>query len=372
MKKFKKNATSVWAVTLGLLLVRLTPGWCEEPISNDPIKVGFGGFVDTYYAYDSNNPWDRDRPIFTQAKRNNEFNINLAYLDAKVNSDRVRGRFALQTGTSVQANYFSEPSVGAVSGFSLSRMIQEAVAGYRVTDRLWIDAGIYSAPLGSESFISRDNWNYTRSLDADLSPYYQSGVRAIYQWSDAVSTQFHITNGWGNFSENNDNKAFEFQFAYVPRPDFSLTYNGFFGNEVTDVLRTYNQVIVKTALSGVFQVLLTCSIGTQGKKDYSGTYTWQSANILGYYQLSKKVSLGLRTEYYSDKNQIIVTTFTPNGFRAWGGSVNLDVLPVSNLLWRTEFRQLWTQDDIFTTSDPLHLSSHDSLIVTSIALSFQK
>ena len=64
----------------------------------------------------------------------------------------------MQAGTSVQANYASEPTLGTVSGPDLARNIQEAYVGYRVTDKLWIDEGIYFSHIGFESWISRDNW----------------------------------------------------------------------------------------------------------------------------------------------------------------------------------------------------------------------
>jgi Putative beta-barrel porin-2, OmpL-like. bbp2 len=73
------------------------------------VTVSFGGFVDNYYAYDFGRPVNFDRPFTTQAVRHNEFNVNLVWLEAKVSGPRVRGRLALQAGTSVQSNYAGEP-----------------------------------------------------------------------------------------------------------------------------------------------------------------------------------------------------------------------------------------------------------------------
>ena len=102
-------------------------------------RVTFGGFVDTYYAYDFGTPPTLDRSFSggatftTQPARHNEFNVNLAYVEALVSAHRIRGRLALQAGTSVQSNYGAEPTVGVISGPSLSRLLQEAYAGYQVT-----------------------------------------------------------------------------------------------------------------------------------------------------------------------------------------------------------------------------------------------
>jgi hypothetical protein len=55
----------------------------------------------------------------------------------------MRGRLALQAGTSVRANYAAEAREGTIGGDGLLGMLQEAYAGYQVTPALWIDAGIF-------------------------------------------------------------------------------------------------------------------------------------------------------------------------------------------------------------------------------------
>jgi len=103
------------------------------------IAVSFGGFIDTYYDYDFNTPPTIDRGLTnssvfgTQAVRTNEFNINLAYVEAKVSADRIRGRFALQTGTSVQANYAGESNaLGTIKQLIPAEIIQEAYADIKL------------------------------------------------------------------------------------------------------------------------------------------------------------------------------------------------------------------------------------------------
>ncbi len=73
----------------------------------------------------------------------------------------------------MQSNYAGEPTKGSVSGPSLARIIQEAVVGLRLRQNVWVDAGVFYAHMGMESWASRDNPTYTRSLVADYSPYYR-------------------------------------------------------------------------------------------------------------------------------------------------------------------------------------------------------
>ena len=67
----------------------------------------------------------------------------------------------------------------------------------------------------SEAFASKDNWNYTRSWLAELSPYYQTGIKISYPFTDRWSGQFHVVNGWQIIGENNSAKTFGTQVAYA-------------------------------------------------------------------------------------------------------------------------------------------------------------
>src|ERR1700704_2309561 len=122
------------------------------PVQDTPRSVTWNAFVDTYYAWDFNRPTSLDRAFTTQPARHNEFNVNLAYVEVRLTAPRMRGRLALQAGTSVQSNYAGEPRLGSISGPDLARHIQEAVVGVRAAPKLWIDAGIYLSHLGQEGW----------------------------------------------------------------------------------------------------------------------------------------------------------------------------------------------------------------------------
>lgn len=335
---------------------------------DDKLPITFGGFIDTFYAYDLNRPANHDRAFTTQPARSNEFNVNLAYVEAKLNAERFRGRLALQVGTSVQSNYSGEPTVGSFSGPTLSRHIQEAVVGYRITDKLWIDGGIYLSHIGFESWISKENWTYTRSLMADFSPYYQSGVKATYQWTDSFTTQLHVLNGWQNISENNGNKALGLQMAYVPSERLSLTYNNFYGNEVGDRPRFFNNFIAKVGLTDTLQVAATYDVGIQQNSEHSGNNLWQAYGAFVRYQLTPKFALTARGEQYFDKDQVIVATGTPNGFQTTAASINADMALHKQILWRSELRGFWSKDAIYPGKTSV--SPSDGILVTSLSLWF--
>ena len=335
--------------------------------------VTWGAFIDTYYAYDFNRPGPGgfDRSFTTQPARHDEFNINLAHLEAKLTSPRLRGRVALQAGTSVQANYAGEPQSGSVAGPDLARHIQEAVAGIRVADRLWIDAGVYFSHIGQESWISRDNPTYSRSLIADYSPYYETGVKATWTASSKLTAQVHVLNGWQNISETNTDKAIGMRLDYAVSPHVALGYDNFIGNEAPDTApsrpRLFNEVFASATVDRL-SAWLTVDYGMQRRAPASGNSTWWGGAAIARLRLNGTTSLSARLERYVDADQVIVATGTPYGFRVTDGSLGVDVAPFAGALWRTEVRGYRASDPIFPKHAGSGFTSHDGCVVSSLAV----
>ena len=333
--------------------------------------VAVGGFVDAYYAWDVLRPAAFDRAFTTQPARHNEFNVNLAFVELKVAGPRTRGRVALQAGTSVQANYAAEPRLGSISGPELARHIQEATAGVRLGAKVWIDAGTYLSHIGQESWISRDNPTYTRSLIADYSPYYETGVKATWTASAKLTAQLHVLNGWQNISETNADKALGFRLDYAASPHLALGYDNFVGDEMPDTvpsrLRVFNEGFAAWS-RGSFAAWLTLDHGAQARPT-GGHSAWYGAALIGRIKVSPTAAVAARLERYVDPDGVIVATGTPHGFRVSGASLGLDVAPHVGVVWRVEARGFHSRDAIY----PQHaggLARGDAVFVSSLALTF--
>lgn len=341
--------------------------------SDTNVSVRFGAFVDGYFAWDTRRPRTLDRAYTTTAARHSEFNINLAFVDATLTGARLRGRFAAQFGTSVQANYAAEPRVGNNSGPDVSRYIQEAFVGYQVRPTVWIDAGVFFAPFGAENWISRDNPVYTRSLIADNSPYYESGVRVSWQARPSLALQAHVINGWQNVSETNESKALAFRADWNPNSQLTLSYDGFFGNEQPDSLpargRHFHEGIARVRLDDRTSITTSLDYGSQERASGAGRSAWRGFAVLLRRELMETVGIGARVEGYSDPDQVIVATGTTRGLRATGGSVNVDVRVHPRAIWRSEFRQLAARDAVFPSATTGWVRDNRALI-TSLALTF--
>lgn len=314
-------------------------------------QVKPGAFVDSYYAYDFNRPIERK--FTTQPVRHNELNINMAYLDATLTSENYRGRLALQGGDSVRKNTESEP------GGETLEYIQEAYLGHKFGET-WIDAGIFLGHIGAESWISKDNYTYSRSLNLDYVPYYSAGVRLHYE-----SFQFQILNGWSNISENNSAKAIGMQYK---RSHF--TYNNFFGDEevvsTSPRFRGYHNFIYHMADDKVWQFIGAFDVGHQSQQNNNGIDIWYATSLTARRVLDEKNAFAMRAEYYNDSHQANVITGSLNGFKVISTSVNFDHKILDNALWRNEVRGFYSADKIYPEGKN-KLNHMDGFFVTSLS-----
>lgn len=336
-------------------------------------KITFGAFVDGYYAWDFNQPRNFDRAFTTQPARHAEFNINLAYVEARLSGPRYRGRLALQYGTAVVANYAGEPHLGHVSGASSSQYLQEASVGYQVTPSVWLDGGIFFAHTGYEGWISRDNLTYSRSLIADYSPYYEAGVKLTWVATPKLTAQIDVVNGWQDISNYNTPPAVGVRFDYVASKKLTLSYDNFVGNVAADSaprqIRFYNDFIAQITPSSRWQVAAVLDVGTQSHtKSTGGTALWYGTALVGKYFPVPRIGIVGRLERYDDPDQAIVQTGLGVPFRTNGASLGADVALVPRLLWRTEVRGFRSTDAVWPRHRAGALARDDRFVVTSLAL----
>jgi hypothetical protein len=366
------------SLVIGAILLGASTAVRAQTPADTSLRVTFGGFVDAYYAYDLGEPTDIDRAfgsgaVFTtQPARHNEFNVNLAYVEALVTAPRVRGRLALQAGTSVQSNYAGEPTNGAISGPTLARHLQEAYAGVRVGSTLWIDGGIFYSHMGMESWASKDNPTYTRSLVAEYSPYYSTGVRAMWQLAPALSARVDLVNGWQNISETNEDKGIGLRVDLTATPTVALTYYGFLNSEAGGRRRVFNGVGAKLTPTASTTFLAQLDYGTIEQADENlESSSWYGVMVIGRFQVLPAVAIAGRFERYEDEDQVNIATGLSAPFRGNGASLGLDVTPAPRIMWRTEARGFFTDDEIFFEGDdPGALSDRSILLVTSLSVTF--
>jgi len=363
MNNSRKVITIIYVLCLFLTL--------NVHAQNSPVK--FGGFLDTYYAFDFNNPKNQEREFTTQPVRHNEFNVNLAYFDAVIKKEKTRARLALQFGQSVTKNTIGEPKKGATSGAQDAKLFQEAYVGKRMGEKTWLDFGIFLGNIGSESWISKDNWTYSRALNLDYVPYYSSGIRLEHLLHSKEVIQIQILNGWQNMSENNNGKAIGMQYKNFISDKLTFTYNNFFGDEevvsMKPRFRGYHNFIFQWLKDERWQYLGALDVGHQSQQENTGVDGWVATTFTVKRVINQNQSMAFRIEYYSDPHEANILTGTPHGFQVVGASVNFDQKLDDSVLWRTELRRFDSEDKIYPQGTN-RKNKLDGFIVTSFSAWF--
>jgi len=95
-------------------------------------------------------------------------------------------------------------------------MLQQAylTAVVPVGNGLTADVGKFVTHMGYEVIESKDNWNYSRSLlFAWAIPYFRTGLRLTYPFTDNLSVAVHVVNGWNSLVDNNARKSLGLQMT---------------------------------------------------------------------------------------------------------------------------------------------------------------
>lgn len=313
-------------------------------------NLELSAYVEAYYLYDFNNPENGNRPSFVYShNRHNEFNVNLALIKLNYTAARLRANVAFMAGTYSNANLSSEPGV--------LKNIFEANAGINLSKKkqLWLDAGIFASHIGFESAIGKDCWNMTRSILADNSPYYESGIKLSYTSDNGkLFASALILNGWQRIQKVNGNSlpSFGWQITGKPNDKILINSSSFIGTDKADVarqMRYFHNLYAIFSATDNFGITLGFDIGAEQKVKGSTEYNlWYSPVLIARYQPISKLALAARFEYYSDRNGVIIATGSPNGFATFGYSLNADVIPFANAMIRVEGRLFQSrQDEIF-------------------------
>ncbi len=305
----------------------------------DERPLSFHGFVDGYYAWNTNEPRSHENFINgtgTTAKRANEMNLNLAALDIAAEPKPVGFHLSLVAGSGTDVVHAGEPQ-GTAVGRDVYRWLYQASILYKPSDRLTLEGGIFPSHIGFESFYSKDNWNYTRGWLGEFSPYYQAGVHAGYRFSNRWSGEIHILNGWQIIGENNDAKAIDGKIAYATKR-LTASLNTFDGPELPNDNRHWRHF---GNLIALYTPVPALSLGASIDRGHQLLPRGRTANWLGLAGYARRSfghgrhALAVRVERFRDPDNGISgvsQTLTE-------GTITYEVRPADGLVVKIEGRR---------------------------------
>ncbi len=304
----------------------------------------YSGYTEGFYGYSSSSGSSKLYPFIYSYPDTNGLRLNHAQMELNYNSEDWFGHAGIHTGRYVEENYAAEPA--------FLRSIYTASIGKRFSSLLSLEAGVFTSHIGLESAIGKDNWTLSRSVMADNSPYFESGVKLNVVPNDTVSVSFLVLNGWQNISDTNDNKAFGTQIQWKPNPSFLLNSSTFIGNEQPagspSKQRYFHDLYAVIALSDSWSLAPVLDMGIQ-ENGSGGWDSWGGVAVLNQWKMHPSWRLGARLEYFSDPAHVV----SSGADAVLSASINSDHVVADHLLWRNELKTYWnlpTSSTTFLTS----------------------
>lgn len=328
----------------------------------DSLKIKVSGFLETYYAYDFSNPTtDAKLPFMYNYNRHNEFNVNNGLIRAQLQYGNAYVSIAVHAGTYVDDNYASEDI----------KLVSEAYVGMYLNDnkKSSIEVGIMPSYIGFESATTATNLTLTRSILAENSPYFMTGIKYNYKPNEKWSFSGLVTNGWQRINKPDKTvaPAFGTQIVYKPSEKTTLNWSTFIGKEFygTELgMRYFSNLYWDNTWNSKWRTILGFDFGIQDSSSLNDKHLyWMSPVLITQYSINSKWQTAVRFEYYQDKDNVIVTT--SDAFKTSGASINFDYLPNSKVKLRTEARYFDSKETIFFDN-----KSNNFFVTTSLSFEF--
>lgn len=345
----------------------------------------FSGFVDAYYGFNANHPFDNTSGFRFFDAKTNAFGLNMAELivDHAPSADSSEGRFGfhVSTGYGQAARIVNGSDVASDSS---NFFIKEAYGSYLapIGKGLQIDVGKFVTAMGNEVIETNANWNYSRSILFYYAiPYFHFGARATYAFNSKWKVIGLVVNGWNNsfiqhgvsgldpvdqpFTGQSSGLTYHGQVIWTPTSKWSVTTMYMAGPvidahninaagnlyTVTDWKQLSDTIITYTpnskwafAIDGDYGFgprFYACEEG-DGCVESPATKWWGTAGYAKY-NFSPKSYLAARYEYYAD----------PQGYTGLGADHAQEVTGTysynltSGLQVRAEYRYDFASSPIF-------------------------
>jgi hypothetical protein len=338
-------------------------------------NVTIGGYVEAFYQWNFNRPSNRVTNYRGFDNRSNAFTLSNVVVDMTGTLGPVTARLALQVGHTPETYYLAEPDQPGAGGagasnFNVWKYIQQANVAWRapVGRGLLVEAGLFLSPIGPEGMVVHDQWNWSRSNLFFGCPFYHTGARVTYGFTDTIALTLAGYNGWNSVVDNNDDKSVSLQFTYsvTDRVTFSALYFG--GVERADGAPERQG---STAWRHLFDTYLALyptpwlSVLVHGDAGFEpnafGTSWWAAGALYARFRVRPWLYLAARGDFFyedpaSNGTNTAAAIFWPS---KWVSSqtVTVDTRPHDNVSVRLEYRHDQAEGDTYfrdaVATDPM-------------------
>lgn len=331
-------------------------GSMPRALGSDTARWKLSAYGEVYFQREMEA---ENRPAFLYSyDRNGTAGTNLALLQLKRVTERTALHIGAMDGTYARANLAAEPRY--------LRHVFEARFAWKPKENgnSWLEAGVFPSHIGNESAIGMQCPTLTRSLMADNSPYYESGLRWLGKSANGKREGgIYVLNGWQRIRLPGRGiwPALGYQLTVQLNQVLRINSSSFFGNpgDNPGVLRAFHDAWMAWDFRPRWTLHAAWDMGWQ--RQYG---SWQTASIVLQHRLPHDWVFGARAEAFLDPNGIIIPAPISTGTRIGAYSVNADYVISEAALWRVECR--WMHAPF-----PLRTGGRQEALSFSTALCFQ-
>ncbi len=301
----------------------------------DPPKYDgwvFSGLADGYITLNSNHPASNSNQL-------QNFDINYGQPEMSLakftidKSDKILGvHLDAGFGETLRLVHAGDPQP---KGF---RYIEQMYVILKPTHMhgAEFDFGEFVTSAGAEVIESSSNWNYTRSLlFAWAIPYYHFGLRSSVPVTKELTVGVQVVNAWNNLWGNNNMKNVGITAAYT-KPKYTWSTNYYVGPNHLGTTQGKRNLFDTTLL-----VNPTAKASFYVNYDYGRdnavfgpASSWQGIAGAFRYQLTKRIAISPRAEFFNDANGFSTGTIQ----KIKEGTITGEYKYNDHLVARLEFR----------------------------------
>lgn len=334
----------------------------------DGISVGM--FVDAYGAIRSDtnggrpavedsgqaSPAGYPHEAYVQA---DGFQLAFAGADLAYSGDKFGATISLRFGPGVNRFYAGNKSDLGIDN------ITQAFATWKPTEKLTLDLGQFGTLYGAEVLESWKNVNYSRgALYYAMQPFWHTGLRANYKFTDEFALNAMLVNGVNNAFEDNKSPTVGVQAVITPGDMLALSL-GYMGalNPRDGGNGPFHNFFdfTGTLTAGGFKLVANADLNLYKLPGTDDTENWWGISLAPAYAFNEYFGAAIRAEYLSDSANFLFGMSKDKAREIAAGdsslvtlTATLDIKPVpgsSAVVLRPEFRYENASDYYFGDKD---------------------
>lgn len=336
----------------------VTTSFAQDSTSAAPLTIT--GSADAYYKYDFGESSFNNYTSFTGA--HNRFQLGMASVKFEHKTSKVDVVADLGFGRRAQEFAYNDEGI--------LQAVKQLYVSYSPSSTVKFTLGEWATHVGYELVDPQLNRNYSMSYMFTNGPFFHTGLKADFTLGKsglmvgvANPTDFKYV------PEGVINKKFLLaQYSYTGNDLFKVFLN-YVGGKGIDTSKT-NQfdVVITSKLSDKFSLGFNGTVANvqswDGSKNLDGQSWWGSALYLNV-DPSPKFGLTLRSEYFSDKNQLKIYTGALDGAKIFANTLSLN-FKVDNLTIIPEFRIDNASEGIFMKKDGAATKTAANVLVAAV------